>query len=414
MIATPLAIIVIVAGLGAATPEVAPADAPELTKTLTIPLPEGKLALGRLVGDLLDEVGIDGSAVRDKANFNIDVGGKLGQFKLDQLAKITRGIVTFTVEDSELLVIIDRLKLRQEDKQLRTRLRRIVENWFPEQARQSKANYGLKPVGEDKLKTHTVVLIHGLDEPGDIWTTLKPVLSQAGYSVAEQISHNDQSIAESATFFAEQLRDLKKHKVKRITIIAHSMGGLVSREVLTNTDLNKDIPQVRRLMMIGTPNHGSEMARFSLGAEVRDQLARALSGDGVLFGSIFDGVGEAQIDLLPESEFLQTLNARAHPAATRYTIIAGRLSPVNKHAIDAIRRQLPDRAGGAVDELSESLHSLSDGLGDGCVSLASARLDGVEDTQVVHGNHITIIQDVFGDGEAPPAIPIILERLAND
>ena len=78
---------------------------------------------------------------------------------------------------------------------------------------------------------------------------------------------NDQPIKASAVFFNQQLRQLKHQGIADVIVIAHSMGGLVSREVLTHPDtLCRDNEchrsHVLKLIMVGTPNHGSELARF--------------------------------------------------------------------------------------------------------------------------------------------------------
>jgi CHAT domain-containing protein/pimeloyl-ACP methyl ester carboxylesterase len=53
------------------------------------------------------------------------------------------------------------------------------------------------------------------------------------------------------------LAQLEKEKASQVNIVAHSMGGLVARTAFT---LGADTPalaKVRRLIMLGTPNHGS-------------------------------------------------------------------------------------------------------------------------------------------------------------
>jgi hypothetical protein len=56
--------------------------------------------------------------------------------------------------------------------------------------------------------------------------------------------------------------------------------------------------------------------------------------------------------------------------------------------------------------------ALLESLGDGVVSLASARLAGVDDSVEVAGNHRTMLRGVAGMGNAT-AIPVILERLGG-
>jgi len=88
------------------------------------------------------------------------------------------------------------------------------------------------------------------------------------------------------------------------------MGGLVSREMLTNPEIGYDrsakdalVPQVAALIMVGTPNHGSQLARLRVFTEMRDQLSRLTSGQASWLAGILDGAGDAKIDLLPGSRF---------------------------------------------------------------------------------------------------------------
>jgi pimeloyl-ACP methyl ester carboxylesterase len=80
-----------------------------------------------------------------------------------------------------------------------------------------------------------VVLIHGLDDPGQVWQILAPALLKSGFKVWLMHHPNDQPIVESARLFFKELKALKQRGVDRISIVAHSMGGLVSREMLTRT-----------------------------------------------------------------------------------------------------------------------------------------------------------------------------------
>jgi len=71
----------------------------------------------------------------------------------------------------------------------------------------------------------------------------------------------------SITTYAKNLADevsmiIEREKVQKVDIIAHSMGGLVARSYIECSDFglkmydqSKPVP-VRRLIMIGTPNHG--------------------------------------------------------------------------------------------------------------------------------------------------------------
>ena len=140
-----------------------------------------------------------------------------------------------------------------------------------------------------------------------------------------------------------------------------------------------------------------------------------------------DGRGEAGDDLLPGSVFLRRLNTRPLAAHTHHTIIAGRLSPIGESELRGLAEKIRKLAGreGAPSWLREAAESPGagpaisvlaaavNGLGDGLVTIESARLDGVEDFLVIEANHQSLIVNMFQSDRTPPAIPIILDRLGT-
>jgi pimeloyl-ACP methyl ester carboxylesterase len=406
-----------------------------LTHSMSLPLVEGRLHLGKLLGQLGEWFELDGQTIEAKLNFQIDLDGKIGSEMLQKLQKITHGIVTFDIGNDSLTVTMDRLKLRRNAKRVRTHFRKLIETLFPEAAAEAQARYGIwvytnkervpiKPEAA-RFESYTVVLVHGLDDPGRIWLTLRPKLIEAGYTVAQFEYPNDQPLDDSAKLMVEELEKLKRLGVHRVTIVAHSMGGLISRHALTDPRWyagrgkgHPAYPDVDRLVMTGTPQQGSELARLRLAAEVRDQIERTLSGNGLLFGGIFDGAGEAMIDLLPRSRFLTTLNARPKPSGVKMTIIAGRASPVTKQRLQETQEKLQEKFPGPFDEPLDKvisvMRTLIADVGDGAVSLASTKLEGVDDYIAVNGNHMTMLRNLIPSSKnTPPAVPLILERLAQ-
>lgn len=274
-----------------------------------------------------------------------------------------------------------------------------------------------------KLPPRVVVLVHGLDEPGKLWRSLAPALAAQGLTACEFRYPNDQPVHPSAAFLMKSLADLHGTGVDSVIIVAHSMGGLVSRELLTSPTLDyaawlkKDtVPRVQQLIMLGTPNHGSELAHVRFFVELRDQWVRFARGDGHVLSGFVDGTGEAAKDLVPDSPFLRELNARPVPAEVGFTIIAGIASPITKDSLDATLKgwdaETPDTAKAALKETAAALGDVVDGVGDGAVPLDSARLDGVTDFVTVSGTHLSMIRNVLaGSDRVPPALPLVLERI---
>ena len=115
---------------------------------------------------------------------------------------------------------------------------------------------------------------------------------------------------------------------KRVTILAHSMGGLVSRWLI---EKEGGSALIDHLVMCGTPNAGSPfgevdkarkvlLALMALGANFGITLPICGSIAGVLSASA--KLTPTLEQMAPDSEFIAALNA-APPPATRYTILAG-------------------------------------------------------------------------------------------
>jgi pimeloyl-ACP methyl ester carboxylesterase len=317
----------------------------------------------------------------------------------------------------------------EEEKELRRGIRNTVERTFPRQAARVAESFGLTRYGEQSsaplqmdLERPCVVLIHGLDDPGKVWMNLAPTLSDENIDVWEMGYPNDQSIRDSAWLFHDELKRLRTLGIARINVVAHSMGGLVSRELLTNPEIAAsekaqagELPRVTGLIMVGTPNHGSELARFRLVGEIRDQWVNLTAGGGHLLRGILDGAGEAKIDLLPGSQFLETLNQRPHPEGVTMLIIAGVITPWEQGDIERFLSSARERSaakGQAIlGELEVFLKSMSNGLGDGLVTVESTRLFGIEH-RTVRGTHLSMIRNVSKDSNRiPPAIPLIVQFL---
>jgi len=312
-----------------------------------------------------------------------------------------------TVIVMTLLLLPGNLVAKQTD------ITRFAQQHFPEAYAEQQAKFGLKRQSDNSsvTKQRIIILIHGLDDPGKVWMNLQPVLIKQGYDVWRFEYPDDQPIHDSARLLYQQLA--KQHSIlgEQVEIIAHSMGGLVSREMLTHPEFNCEAclqqrPGIDRLIMVGTPNHGSELARFRYFSEVRDQL---FSGDFHWLGGIVDGNGEAGDDLVPGSRFLTQLNSRPHPTETEYIVIAGMLATKELSEL-TLQLEPLNKLNRKIQQISEQVIQ---SVGDGLVSLESATLEGVKRYKVT-GTHLSIIRNIFEQSERmPPAIPLIQKLLMN-
>lgn len=315
-----------------------------------------------------------------------------------------------------------------QEREARTVMRKAILEKYPDTVKSLQAHFGLKPFRPSqttearRASKSTVVLVHGLDDPGIIWMNLAPTLESNGFDVWILTYPNDQPADDSARFFREQLEASELAQIDSISVVAHSMGGLVTREMLTDPGLayrqkahRGELPLIAQLIMVGTPNHGSELARLRAFTEFRDQLVNLIKQDYHWLIGLMDGAGEAGIDLLPGSEFLQRLNSRPHPANVRMLVIAGVMSPKDKQEILAMARRLeqklPAAARNATRMLTDGWIAMAEQIGDGLVAVDSARLDGVP-LKTVTGTHFTMIRNLAADSQRiPPAIPIIAAQL---
>lgn len=294
------------------------------------------------------------------------------------------------------------------------------------------------PIDDAKpLPSTLIILVHGFNEPGGIFDDLSPALIAQGHSVAAFHYPNDQAIALSTKLLGETLTTLRSRGVTRVAFIAHSMGGLITRDVLTSRDFyasagagHPNLPDAARFIMVDTPNIGSNLARVAWISEARESLVRWANSDSkdpaILLGALKDGDGEAAKDLLPGSAYLTDLNARVLPKDVPITAIVGAIGEDAGKGLNdlidspAIRKFIDEKQ--AASARSAIAQAITD-LGDGVVSETTQTPDGVTDIVHVPGFHRTIlktleveksVRDAAGvQPKVAPAIPVIVDRLSG-
>jgi triacylglycerol esterase/lipase EstA (alpha/beta hydrolase family) len=139
-----------------------------------------------------------------------------------------------------------------------------------------------------------VLMVHGYGANGGFWVHLAAQLEAQGHSHATvdlepvfgDIDHYAQQIEEAVqALLAACGKD-------RVIIVAHSMGGLAARAWLRSFGAQR----VARIITLGTPHHGTDLAHMGLGANARQmrrnaewlaQLDAADRGQRGLFTSIY-------------------------------------------------------------------------------------------------------------------------------
>lgn len=113
---------------------------------------------------------------------------------------------------------------------------------------------------------------------------------------------------------------------KKVTLLAHSMGGLVSRYFIEREGGDSIVDH---LVMCGTPNQGSPFGRIATARKVLEMLATIgvnfapqLCGPALMVLGRSKKLTPTLEQMDPDSDFLAELNTGAAPN-TRYTILAG-------------------------------------------------------------------------------------------
>jgi len=116
-----------------------------------------------------------------------------------------------------------------------------------------------------------VLLIHGILRSSKCMSTFADAAQQAGYTpFAFNYPSTQVSIPEAAEYLHQAIESLEG--IDHLDIIAHSMGGLVTRAYFAK---HHD-PRIRRAVLVGTPNHGAELADLLY----RNLVLRLASGPG--------------------------------------------------------------------------------------------------------------------------------------
>jgi hypothetical protein len=317
------------------------------------------------------------------------------------------------IEKEELVVDIKELSKQLADKKSALRaflagrngetlasLRKVPSTWTGESGPGSTAAKPLRIV---------VVMagLHGIDSSAE--KVAKAIHERTGLPMCVFAYPNDGPIRESAKLLLTRLERLhQQYPSAMITLVTHSMGGLVSRAALEMPDLLpgtrgsiSDRTGVDQLLQVCPPNHGSALAEYGPLLEAAEQAYRLVSRSSgkrerVLFQAIVDGFNEASAELKPRSKFLQELSLCKRNPEVRYSILAGSDAPLRGGTMNLVG-SIWGRISASVNEPPElgrriesvlSCDELRKGKGDGVVSLESARLEGVKDFSVFEMHHL--------------------------
>jgi pimeloyl-ACP methyl ester carboxylesterase len=371
------------------------------TTTVTLPATDGMIAWGDIVRAAAQLGKLDDSALSELPGGMLDLKRADSRLAIAALDLVLPPEVSVRVsgrDDAEQLALkltVDRRRLRERNRAIKRTLR--------DRLGTSERPYGL--VLDDDWEALArgrcvVVLIHGYNSTSRSLAELHVELNRRGWPCAMFDYPNDGPIDESGRLLSAELRRFAAgHPDRPVAIVAHSMGGLVARVAIESPDL--DPGNVRHLMMVATPNQGSQMAHFACGLECSEQLVlrREYGAEDLLRLSIADGLNEARSDLKPGSRFLRDLNARDRNPNVRYSLLLGTKGTLTAAQIQELQSAVSAAAehyrvaqllAPRVAEPLSDMEELRDGAGDGAVAVKRGRLEGVDDTVLLPFTHLAV------------------------
>lgn len=286
-----------------------------------------------------------------------------------------------------------------EDEEVRREQRHRLERLFGVSLPEWPDGKGLHVPESFDPQRQAVLLVHGLEGSRSGLQRLGEACQAAGWQTLLFDYPNTGPIAWSGDRLRQKLREFsRQHPTTRIVVIAHSMGGLVVRHCLEAPweVPRSDLGCLTDVIFLGTPHQGSWLAGES---ELLGLFNQPVLSRGAWVEDLRDGLGEARVDLMPQSAFLRMLNAHPHPPHVRYHVGIGTRSFLTTEQTAEITRVVQQRL--TDPGLSPALRTrwrqiveapeLAPGQGDGAVSLTSARLPDAASERTFALNHLELI-----------------------
>ncbi|MDR3636332.1 MAG: alpha/beta fold hydrolase [Isosphaeraceae bacterium] len=365
---------------------------------------------------------------RPGASLPLRVDGVAGTLTKKMLAANLGSDVAIGVGPQALTITIPRTRLDAAHRDdWRERLSRLALSI--DEAARRRLKYGmrgLKSYRPNDPARPTICLVHGVNSSSAGFVHMVPPLEAAGFGIVVYDYPYNRSLEESGAAFRRDWKAFRRdaRETHPWAIVAHSMGALVARSYVE--DPREFDHDVSHLILIAPVNQGSNLAQ----AQTLMQLlkgVRATNGQTPSGGlaHLADGLGEAAEDMRPRSAFLAALNSRPRTPGVDYHILAGDVGVLTlvmrkqiEDQVDMARRDrglLGNLTRAATGDLAARLDELTTGAGDGCVSVANTRLDGVKDHLTIHANHAELIRAplLFADPGPVACMPYLLRWLGT-
>jgi len=198
-----------------------------------------------------------------------------------------------------------------------------------------------------KVAKNILVTVHGIIGDTEVIAANVPnMINAAGENMKDKYDlvltydyeNLNTPIAETAALLKQKLADagIDAASGKKITILAHSMGGLVSRHLIEQLEGEAFVDH---LVMAGTPNAGSPFGNLpgylGLANNLLEMAMNFVPAILPVAGLLRKGlqkvddvkVLETLAEMKPESDFLKALNVLdKKPAGVKYSVLAGDVS----------------------------------------------------------------------------------------
>ena len=380
-------------------------DPDAFVSTIRIRAEDGKVAWSDLLRGLARARGHDDTALDGTIpDARFEVAGRKGILVRTGLNLALRPHVHFDLDrdqDGEpwMVTRLDRAATMASKRRFQAWFR---EGFLRRRASEKGQDYGLvleENWEDEATERPLVVLIHGLNSRPEEIEGLLAAVDEAGFARGTFRYPNDQSILDSAELLAKELAKIaQEYPDRSVSLVTHSMGGLVARAVIEDPQL--DPGNVRQLIMVAPPNHGSSLAHFYFGLDFWEHSisdARKRRETGLFYAAVEDGLSQAAQDLRPGSPLLAQLNGRGRNPKVVYSIILGTRAPLTEADLELLRQRLASAGqksrwvrffGSRLQTRLEDMDEVVNGKGDGVVSVERGRLEGVEDVVLLQVGHI--------------------------
>jgi pimeloyl-ACP methyl ester carboxylesterase len=393
---------------------------PGTASTIRLPLDDrGSIDAAALVARLADQAGLE--TAKPLESMRLPVRGVAGALALRRIAEILGPQVAVSLEPDALVLRLDpgtTTDLRQRARSLGTQIEHITQRMM---------HYGVHALSSyhpNDPQRPTVCLVHGMNSSSGSFVHMIPILERAGFGVILYDYPFNRDLDELAPAFVREVTAFRRltGEDRPWTFLTHSMGALLARWYVERDDFPGDVDA---LILIAPPNAGSAAARAQALLQLIQGTGAVNGGKATALAQLGDGLGEAAGDLLPGSAFLRRLGSKRRPDGVRCYVLAGDrgfLDEGSRRAVEA-RLGLVIRSGGLLGGLTKlasgdvrrQLDELCDGTGDGCVSVASARLEGADELVILHANHVELIRGPLLFPEPGPVVcmPHVLRWLGR-